>query len=80
MSLNLEILCKGINNASVRCSDLELELEEVSADFIEQIPAKDIVLYKDNRELLKAMDYEDIAHYLEVNFDVKIRDMSKDVL
>lgn len=64
--MNLEITCKGIANASIMSGDLEITLQDVSPDFIEQ--------------LMNELDYNELVDYLENKYDVKVNDLSKEVL
>ena len=70
----LEIWCKGVNNISFGNHEAEVTLSEVKMDFLENVPAKDIVLYCNNEAILKEMDRGEIIDYLRENFDVEIKE------
>jgi hypothetical protein len=72
----LIIDCKGINNISWHSSNGigQVTLSNVTMDFLENVPAKDIVLYCNNEAILKEMDSGEIIDYLRENFDVDIKE------
>ena len=71
--MSIEIYCKGIKNLSAFGSgDICVTLEDVSADFIEQLETRDIIMWADNKKLLEAMDQDAIFDYIENRYDIKM--------
>jgi len=81
MKKEINITCKGFKDVSVLSGgDIYATLQDVSPDFIDQLNENNIVSYADMNKVLDEMDYAEIVDYLEMKYDVKVQDLSKDVL
>jgi len=80
--MDLEITCKAIDSAVAYGSsgDITVMLNNVSESVIEQFEESDIASYGDTNKILEAMDCDDIIEFLEWKYDVKVMDLSKDVV
>lgn len=69
----LEIICKGIATASATIrGELDITLQEVNPDFIEQLDIKDIMMWADQKKMMREFDYDELVEYLEDNYSVKV--------
>jgi hypothetical protein len=74
--MNLEIGCKGIENAScVGQGYMDITLSDVTPDFIEQLEIRDIMMYADQQKLMNEFDYDELVSYLEFKYDVKVEEV-----
>jgi len=71
----LEITCKGIATASATIrGELDITLQEVNPDFIEQLDIKDIMMWADQKKLMNEFNFDELAEYLEMKYDVEVKE------
>ena len=74
----LKIDCLGLE-VSNNHRDIMVTLQDLDMGFIEDLSPSNIVLHSDNNKLLEAMDSDIIMDYLQANYDVTIKDHSREM-
>ena len=74
--LTIDCLGLEVSNGS---NDMSVKIQNVDMGFLEDVSAEDIIRNHDNKELLEAMDSDEVIDYLEANYDVQIIDKSREV-
>ena len=69
--MNLKIECEGIADVSARHRVLEIELQDVDLGFLEDIKISELIKYREVKEVLDALDSDDIIDYLEEKFGLE---------